>query len=53
MEYNTLIDIVVIGIATLIAFPKTIIASVTIACKFTGVVLVIVADTVRDAVEKI
>ena len=53
MEYNTLIDIAVLGIATLITFPKTIITSVVIACKFTGEVLMIVADTVRDAVQKI
>ena len=53
MDYNTLIDITVLGVATLVMFPKTILTSVVIACKFTGEVLVIVADTVQDTVQKI
>ena len=52
MEYNTLIDIAVLGMAILIAFPKTIFASVVIACKFIGKVLVFVADSVQAAVVK-
>jgi ABC-type dipeptide/oligopeptide/nickel transport system permease subunit len=49
METNTLLDIVMISAACLIAFPNTMLASVIVAFKLVGESLSIASDVIKDA----